>query len=629
MEYTKADLHRIGTQWLERIEESERRERNWYSEAERAEAHYSADEEGSDDALPDFNIVHSNVETIVPAIINSAPSPNIRPGHGQNDKPAKNVADIFEKTIEAQTDDDRLEEEAEGVAQDAFLAGRGVIRVLFDADEIPAVVAEHPDTGISFEISPAEVINERLLYQVVSWRDYREGPAKRWRDVPWVAFRHEVGEDERQRLEDPELMALQRSETDPENEELEATIWEIWCRETGKVYMVSDVSAKVLAIKPDPLGLKRFFPCAKPMQPITVTKHRVPVCPYAIYRKLALELDTATKRINKIMKGLKVRGAIAADADVVEFLAEADDNDIVAVPNIENIAAAGGLSKAIAWWPIDMAIAVLRELYMEREQTRQAIYEITGISDIVRGQSSAAETATAQQIKTEWGSLRVKKMQKQIQRVIRDVYVISAEIISRHFSYETLMKTTGIQIGPAEAAMLEKPLDHYRIDVETDSTIRADLTKSRREMSEFLTGTANFFQTMAPVVAQAPATAGAIAKMYAAFARQFSLGKAGEDALEEFIAMAEAAGQQAGARQNDGDDALKKAELQHKVQMDERDAERKDAEFIVETARKVAQAGLDRDKMDLDEGKAIIDAAALLVEKNLEQTQERPVALGV
>ena len=58
----------------------------------------------------------------------------------------------------------------------------------------------------------------------------------------------------------------------------------------------------------------------------------------------------------------------------------------------------------------ETAAAVLNFLYQQREQSKQAIYEITGISDIVRGASHSSETATAQQIKTEWGSLRIKKI---------------------------------------------------------------------------------------------------------------------------------------------------------------------------------------------------------------------------
>src|SRR5690606_25678896 len=153
----------------------------------------------------------------------------------------------------------------------------------------------------------------------------------------------------------------------------------------------------------DPLGLTNFYPIPAPVQPITLTGRLDPTCPFAIYKKLADELDLATKRINAIMRGLKVRGLVAGDLTDVELLSKADDNELVAAKDLEGLAQTGGIEKAIMWWPVEKAIVVLKELYAQREQIKQAIYELTGISDIVRGASKSGETATAQQIKTQWG----------------------------------------------------------------------------------------------------------------------------------------------------------------------------------------------------------------------------------
>ena len=331
IEYTKDDLERLGARWLERIKASEKREKEWSDAAQDAEAAYLCDDE--EGPIPQFNILHSNVETIVPAIYNSSPRPEIRPRHGRREDPvAKVVADIIERAIEVQIDDNRLDNEIEALAQDAFMAGRGVVRVKFDAD-----------------VTDEMVTGERVVFQNVAWDDYREGPSKRWSDVQWVAFRHEVSEDERKRLEDPEIMDLYDSEIDSDPEEsLDSTIWEIWCRETMRVYFVVEASSKIIASAEDPLGLKGFFPMAAPVQPITGTSDRTPVCPYAVYQKLAEEVDRATRRINAIMKGLKVRGLFAGSAEDVMRLAEADDNELVAAANLENLAATGGLDKAIS-----------------------------------------------------------------------------------------------------------------------------------------------------------------------------------------------------------------------------------------------------------------------------------------
>src|SRR5690606_35887445 len=137
----------------------------WTRDAEAAERAYLCDGHDNPNDVPSFNILHSNVETIVPSIYNSTPKPDIRPRYGK-DPLAKRAGDVIEAVIALQIDDNRLDAEVEKVAQDAFLAGRGVARVKFDADS--------DDMG--------NVTGERIICEVVAWSDYREGPAKKWAD---------------------------------------------------------------------------------------------------------------------------------------------------------------------------------------------------------------------------------------------------------------------------------------------------------------------------------------------------------------------------------------------------------------------------------------------------------------
>jgi hypothetical protein len=306
-------------------------------------------------------------------------------------------------------------------------------------------------------------------------------------------------------------------------------------------------------------------------------------------------------------------------------LADADDGEIVSMADMENVLAMGGLDKAITWWPIDRIIQVIRELTMQREQTKAAIYEITGISDIIRGQGAASETATAQQIKTQWGSLRIKKMQRMIERQVRELFVLTTEIIAQHFSPQTLQKLAGMQIPDEAKQFLQKPLDHYRIDVESDSTVRADLVKGRQEMSEFLVGTGTFFNTMAPVVAQAPQAAGPIVEMYASFARQFNLGKQAEDALDQFAEMAKQAA--ANPPPNPQAEAAK-MEMEAKAKSEERKFELEMQKLGLDVQLKQADLQLKERQLGLDEKIAEVDAAARLVEIEMEDDQQRAVKIG-
>jgi hypothetical protein len=593
------DLRAMGQKWLARIKASEKRENKWIDQAEDAEKAYLGDTE-SDAAgkVYDFNILHSNIETMVPAVYNSTPIPDIRERFNSGQETPETttsmaVAQVIERAISVQADDGKLETELEDVTQDGLLAGRGIIRVRFDADE-----QEQPGQPVMDQMGQPMIgpdgmpmmgdpqivmVNERLTFEAVSWRDYREGPAKRWQDVPWVAYQHCIPWEEVQRIQDPALKeALAVGGTDGETEpdaDADTLIWEIWCKETAKVYMIVKDSGEVLSMTDDPMGLPGFFPQPEPVQPITATGKRCPVAPFTIYKRLADELERVTKRIAAITDGLKVRGLIVGSAEDLTELAKAGDNELVPVANLEGFAATGGIEKAIAWWPVDRAIIVLRELYASRDQTKAMIYEVTGISDIVRGQGKASETATAQEIKSQWGSLRIRKLQRMIERCARDLFVIAAEIISSKFSPQTLQAMTGIQITPEMAQMLSAPLDHYKIDVESDSTVRADLSRRKGEMSEFLNGTAQFFAAMGPVVMQAPQMAVPVAEIYAAFARQFNLGKQAEDALENMALMAKQAAEQA---QQPQEPPQPGPEQQFAMQMADRDMGVKEGKLTLE-----------------------------------------------
>lgn len=572
-QYSLKDLLEIGARWMEHIKAADKREDKWLKDAEAAEAAYLCDDSEGENEVPAFNILHSNIETIVPSLYNSTPAPDIRPRHSaKGDEAARQIANAYERAIAVQIDDNALDAEIEASTQDAFMAGRGVVRVKFDA-------TVYEDDSVS---------GERVIYEVVSWRDYREGPATRWDNVPWVAYRHCISQAEMDKLTDEDIDATYRA--DPEYQsaevsEVDEDVWEIWCRETGRVYFVAERNGKVLKIEDDPLGLSGFFPQCAPVQPITGTGKRTPVCPYKVYKTLAEELDRITRRINAIVSGLKVRGGIASSAESLEDLANAGDNELVPIADVEGLVSQGGLERAIVWWPIDTAITVLRELYIQRDQTKQSIYEITGISDIVRGASNAVETATAQQIKSDWGSLRIKKMQRLIERQVRDLFKITAEIVAQHFTPEALQRASGVaimgedgNIAPEFQAFIMQPLDHYRIDVESDSTIKADAARNRNAMSEFLGGTAQFLQATAPLVAQAPQAAQTVIELYAAFARQWNLGKDAEDALETLLQQAQQVGDPSQSPEAQQQKQMQEAMAQAALQKAQADAQKAQAE---------------------------------------------------
>lgn len=674
-EYNGAALRDIGAKWMDRIRAAEKREDEWLKQAEAAEAAYISDRNSDFGSVPEFNILHSNVETIVPSVYNSTPVPDIRekwpqpkaaaqgpqampqlppprmppgmpgmPPQQMQPPPVnttnKDVAELLERAITVQIDDSAIDMEMEAATQDCFLAGRGLVRVKLDADvetftEIRQTIG--PDgEWIAEEVEGQTVSNERVVYEAVPWRDYREGPAKRFDAVPWIAFRHIMGDDDIKGGFDPAMIDAQALDDEPTNgeEQPDRTVWEVWCRTKREVLFIRESDGVVLQRSDDPLGLSKFFPIPEPIQPIKVTGKRRPYSPYEVYRKQAEELDSVTKRIKAITSGLKVRGGVAGDAENVKAVAEAGDNELVAIENVEGLAVTGGLDKAIIWWPVDKAIQVLRELYIARDQIKQLIYEITGISDIIRGASNAGETATAQQIKTQWGSVRIKKMQRLVERHVRDLFVLTSEVIANNFTIQTIQEITGMQVTPEMVTVLEGGLKQHRIDIESDSTVRADLSRARGEMEGFLRGTAEFFGAMAPVVQQAPQMAEPITDLYATFARQFNLGKQAEDAIEQMgvIAKGASSGRRPDPRAEAAKEEMqaKKAEMQMKgqetkarmqieVQKAQADAQSRQAEMQMKAQEVQSRAQLDMAKQELARAEAQASAQEAMARIDLDR----------
>ncbi|QSY90354.1 hypothetical protein [Rhizobium bangladeshense] len=646
-------LREEGQRWIEKIKAAEKLEKDWLDDAARAVRAYTNEEKAENDEKAlgsryDFNILFANVETIVPAVINSPPVPDIRRRFNDPDPAARIVADIMERAISVQIDDSRLQVEMEAGAQDSFLAGRGVVRLKFKSDILggeptdqdirdaddeaddgadngrtseaigATMFNEAPDQvadGMGGNGAPSveRVENERICFEAVSWKDYRHGKAKRWEDRPWDAFRFVIAKEDEEESFDADMIRSQFDDSEQNawsKSDSDICGWEIWCKKTRKVKFVSD-DGIIMKVIDDPLGLKGFFPIPTPMQPIELTGRLKPVNPFSIYRKLADQLDTITKRIDVLTKAMKVRGWYAGETADLKSVLALEDNEFAPIDNGELWSKSqGGIAAAIAFWPVENFIAVLRELYADREQTKQAIYEITGISDIVRGASSASETATAQNIKSQWGSLRIQKMQRMMERCARDLFVMMSEIIPKLFSLKTLEEMTGIPLLPAPTdtpeqrelkanvvALLRRPLaSYYRIDVESDSTIRADLTRQKQEVSQFLQGASAYFAAVAPLVQQGALPADAAVEIFASTSRMFNLGKSVEDTLEKMVTDARTKAEQARQQPQSQEPSPEQAEMALKAKAAQQEEQRFTAEFEARMQRESAKAGIDSQK---------------------------------
>ena len=562
--------------WLDQIARSGEDEKKWREDAERAENAYKS-EEGSRNR--EFNIFHANIETIVPALYNSTPIPDVRRRFADKDPVGKVVSDIIERSLSFTVDTYDFDGTMHATIKDSEITDRGVARVRY----FPYFSGEGEEERLSY----AEVRCEHVL-----WRDFRRGPGRFWGEVPWEAFRHYLSKDEIAKLIegsgiDIEEIPLNYSTDGLESKEKDAKadvfkramVWEIWDKDSKKVlFICQDYHERILKSDDDPLQLTGFFCTPKPLQAIEQTGSLVPVTPLRIYETLVDELNTVTRRITKLVKTLRPRGLYGGNALDMKNVGEAEDGELVPATDVMAFLQAGGLEKAIAWYPLDPTTKAVQTLYEQREAIKQTIYEVTGIADILRGSTDPGETLGAQQLKAQWGSLRIQRRQSEVARFARELFEIKAEIIATKFDWPLLSRMTGIELPSMEqkqtaqaliqqvqqatqmgqqvppniaqqaqqmGEMLNSPSQeevmqllqddisrNYRIDIESDSTIRNDLTRNQQTMNLFLQGTAQFGQAMGPIIMADQSMKPVVMEIYGAFARQFKLGRQAEDAIE-------------------------------------------------------------------------------------------------
>lgn len=557
--------------WLEAIELSSKEEDGWRKRAGEATNIYrSGSKDRAENRSRTFNILFANVDTTVPSIYNSTPVPDVRRRYNDEDKIGKQVSDIIERALSYSVDTYDFDAVMKDCAKDTEIAGRAVSRVRY----VPY-----------FDGKGEEVVTEEATCEHVQWKDFRRGPAKTWGDVPWIAFRHYLDRAQLVKLNkdvgntvnlDSKIEGLEDKGDGKNESEIfkRATVWEIWDKDSREVIFIAEsYKEKPLVREGDPLGLTGFFPVPRPIYAIKTSDSLVPVVPYDTYRDQAEELEHVSRRIMALVEALKAKGIYDGRMQEVVTLATADDNEMIPVQSAANYLDGAGLEKAIAWWPIETIAKVLKELYIQREQIKQTIYEITGLSDILRGQSDPNETLGAQELKKQTGSLRIQSKQADIQRFARDIFRLKAEIIGTKFSWETISMMTGInfpteqekraaqqqmqmaqqngqQVPPQAQAQVQDMLSQpsreevqkilkddttrgYRIDVESDSTIRADMTRNQNNMNMFLQGTAQYAAAMGPIVQLDSSLMPTVIEVYSAFARTYKLGKQAEDALDK------------------------------------------------------------------------------------------------
>jgi hypothetical protein len=537
--------------WLNVISQYDNEFKKWEGRVNKIVKRYRDDNRNQNtNETAKFNILWSNVQTLIPAVYARLPKADVARRFGDNDPVARVASQLIERAldfeIEHYTD---FRSTMKHAVEDRFLGGRGVAWVRYephvraqdepeDGFQVTEDVDEPDEKGsqqvktampgadgaMGEEVEPQEEIEyECAPTDYVHWKDFGHAVARTWEEVTsvwrWVYMTKEslaerFGEEMAKKIPLDAGPETNKQYSTQSKDFTRAKICEIWDKESGKVYWLSKSCPDILDERDDPLELENFFPCAKPLYATMTSDTLVPVPDFVLYQDQATELDILTDRIDGLVKALRVRGVYDASQPTLQrLLTEGDNNTLIPVDKWMAFSEKGGLKGSIDLLPLDTLSNALLQCYRARDEIKNQIYEITGISDIVRGQTSASETATAQQIKGQYAGLRLRAMQEDVALFASELFQLKAQVICTKFQPTTILQYAAAQaMNPADQALIpqalmllqDKPLRNFRIQVDSDSLVQIDENQNKRERTEFLQAMGGFLTQALPMGQQAP-----------------------------------------------------------------------------------------------------------------------------
>lgn len=680
---------RVQKRWVQEIRFYESKAERWEEKSKKILRRYKDERSPREQRTPRFNILWSNIQTLLPALYSRRPKPDIERRFRDKDDLGRYSSMVLERAITFFVNE-QFDSAIRQAVLDRLLPGRGTVWARYEPHFKDTEVNDNEEVAeegeqITDDVEPnaasnrgsdsepveqsEELSDEQICWDYVHWQDFGHTFGRTWEEVDalWrkvyltreelkARFGDEIGSD----------VVLDYSPHDLKDSKYEeiqkkATIYEIWCKSDKKaIWIHKDYQKGPLDQEDDPLELTDFYPCPMPLYATLANDDMIPTPDYLEYQDQANELDEITSRMGSIIKALKVAGVYDSSAQGVErLLSEGTENQLIPIAQWAVFGEKGGLKGVMDFLPLDTILQALLGLYEAREKVKGDLYEITGIADIIRGATNANETATAQQIKSQFGTLRLSANQDEVQRFVRDLVKIGTEIIANHFGIDTIKKICGVQLLtqqekqliqqrmqtlatyqqqkqtnpqaqlpppqlpplPPELQkldaedtqeLLENPtweeveqLLHeqvtlaYKIDIETDSTIKFDQDAERAARVEFLQAAGGFLQAAMQV--QNPDLEPLLAKMLMFGVRGFKVGKELESAFEVTIHKMEKDAQDPSKKKPDPEMAkvqgqleIQKAQLAADQQMEQMrmQAEQQKAQLQEQREEKETQADM-------------------------------------
>lgn len=554
----------LRRKWLSRI----RREADAHASFRRegqAAAHQFRAEADKTFGKPEapFPVFWANCKITHAAIFNRQPKPDVR-RRVQDSAGDKTLALCIERAIAYQQDTTPFDEHSTAAVMDFVSCGLGQTRVYMETEtaQEPVVAAGEAVMGGDGKPEMAQVITaQKVCIEYIPWSRFRWEPAKSWNDVGWVGYDHYWSREEIREHLGIEIAGSDTSADDagaddgsngvntglqgkglsgpPSSRKYAAQylVHEIHDKKTRRVMFMCEGEESIWVDRAPKLNLQGFFDCPRPMVMNLKTGEFLPKPEYSYIRKLCEQINKLTDRLMKLTD--QVRDISIYDASLTneftQIIKSQEDGTMIPVAAmIERLKGAGTWDNVVLTKDNRARIVVIQALAEELAKSKAELYELTGISDIVRGSTVASETASAQQLKGQWANVRLSEKMREVAMHFRSVFRLIAEVIGEQFAPEQIAQQTGITLTPEQQQILKSDFGRtYAIDIETDSTIAQDESQEKSDRIEFFDKVTGAIGTLVPAQAAGQLPADLVNALLMFVTRSFRHGRMLEEVIEQ------------------------------------------------------------------------------------------------
>ena len=592
-----------------------------------------------------FNILWSNVQTLVPATYSKVPKADVSRRYRDQDDAGRVASLILERALEYELSHyPDFRETMKSSVLDRFLGGRGTSWIRYEP-HIKAAKEQLPQDGLEVT-EDVDTPGEELDYECspvdyVHWKDFGHGKGRTWEEVPCVwrrVYMQMDAKEERfpEKFEDIPKDARPSDDRYPKQQQSESSeddgswIYELWDKTQKKVYWFHKGMKNVLDERDDPLGLEGFFPCPKPLYATLTNDSLIPVPDFSLYQDQAKSLDTLADRIYGLVNMLQVKGVYDGSADkaIGRLFTEGGNGNLIPVKNWAAFAEKNGLKGSVDIMDLDPISRALKEAYTAFAQIIQFIYQITGIADIVRGVSDPNETLGAQEIKKNFVGLRLGDMKMGVAQFATEIIQLKAQVMCAQFDPQTILRIAAVDqlspedqqlIGPAMELLVgpermmnpeadsPNPMRSFRIEVQADSLVQIDEQAEKESRLELMTAFGTYLEKGSMLAAQAPQTIPLIVEIGKFVVQSFKAGKNVEGTFDTLL------------------DQLKtQGPMPNPEQMKEQALQQATAEVTQQNATK--EIGLQKKSADLDLREQVYEATKQVDQIKREAEEQRMIA---